>query len=73
MTYMRVPYEGFPWWLRQERIRLQSGRPGVDPWVGKIPWRRKRLPTLILSKSNEMNCVNMLYGVEQIWRRVKKT
>ena len=70
---MRVPYEGFPWWLRQERIRLQSGRPGVDPWVGKIPWRRERLPTLILSKSNEMTCVNMLYGVEQIWRRVKKT
>ena len=20
-------------------------RPGVDPWVGKIPWRRDRLPT----------------------------
>ena len=21
------------------------GRPGFDPWVGKIPWRRKGLPT----------------------------
>ena len=21
------------------------GRPGFDPWVGKIPWRRGRLPT----------------------------
>ena len=21
------------------------GRPGFDPWVGKIPWRRERLPT----------------------------
>ena len=21
------------------------GRPGYDPWVGKIPWRRERLPT----------------------------
>ena len=20
------------------------GRPGFDPWVGKIPWRRERLP-----------------------------
>ena len=20
-------------------------RPGLDPWVGKIPWRRDRLPT----------------------------
>ena len=26
-------------------ICLQCGRPGFDPWVGKIPWRRKRLPT----------------------------
>ena len=23
---------------------LQCGRPGFDPWVGKIPWRRKWLP-----------------------------
>ena len=22
-------------------------RPGFDPWVGKIPWRRERLPTPI--------------------------
>ena len=27
------------------RIRLQCGRPGFDPWVGMIPWRRERLPT----------------------------
>ena len=26
------------------RIRLQWGRPGFDPWVGRIPWRRERLP-----------------------------
>ena len=24
---------------------MQWGRPGFDPWVGKIPWRRERLPT----------------------------
>ena len=23
----------------------ECGRPGFDPWVGKIPWRRERLPT----------------------------
>ena len=23
----------------------QYGRPGFDPWVGKIPWKRERLPT----------------------------
>ena len=22
-------------------------RPGFDPWVGKIPWRRERLPTAV--------------------------
>ena len=28
-------------WLR---IHPQCGRPGFDPWVGKIPWRREKLP-----------------------------
>ena len=27
--------------LRQQRICLQCGRLGFDPWVGKIPWRRE--------------------------------
>ena len=26
---------------------LQCGRPGFDPWLGKITWRRERLPTPI--------------------------
>ena len=29
------------------RIWLQCRRPGFDPWVGKIPWRRERLPTAV--------------------------
>ena len=29
-------------------MHLQCGRPGFGPWVGKIPWRRERLPTPIL-------------------------
>ena len=36
---------GFPWWLCWWRICLQCGRPPFNPWVGKIPWRRERLPT----------------------------
>ena len=24
---------------------LQCGIPGFDPWIGKIPWRKERLPT----------------------------
>ena len=35
----------FPWWLRWLRICLQWGRLGLDPWIGKIPWRREQLPT----------------------------
>ena len=31
--------------LSWRRICLQCRRPGFDPWVGKIPWRRERLPT----------------------------
>ena len=34
-----------PRWLRQQRICLQCGRPGFDPWVGKTPWREEWLPT----------------------------
>ena len=36
---------GLPWCLRQERINLQCRRPGFDPLVKKIPWRREWLPT----------------------------
>ena len=36
---------GLPFWLSWLRSHLQCGRPGFDPWVGKIPWRRERLPT----------------------------
>ena len=34
-----------PLWLSQQRICLQRRRPGFNPWVGKIPWRKERLPT----------------------------
>ena len=32
-------------WLRWYRICLQCRGPRFDSWVGKIPWRRKWLPT----------------------------
>ena len=38
-------YMGLPLWLSWWRICLQCGRPGFDPWVGKIPWSREWLPT----------------------------
>ena len=39
-----TPFYGLPWWLRWWRIRLQCRRPGFDPWVGKILWKREWQP-----------------------------
>ena len=36
--------KGFPCGSASKRICLQC-RPEFDPWIGKIPWRRERLPT----------------------------
>ena len=32
------------YWLRWKRICVQRRRRGLDPWVRKIPWRRKLQP-----------------------------
>ena len=34
------------------KYRLQCGRPGFHSWVGKIPWRRERLPTPVFWHSS---------------------
>ena len=39
---------GLPLWLSWYRLCLQCGRPGFDPWVRKIPWRRERLASPVL-------------------------
>ena len=43
-------YCGLPLWLSWLRIHPQCGRPEFSPWVGKIPWRRERLPTPVNSE-----------------------
>ena len=35
----------FPGGSGSKSICLQCGRPGFDPWVRKMPWRRKLQPT----------------------------
>ena len=32
-------------------------RPGFSPWLGKIPWRRERLPTPVFWLENSMDCI----------------
>ena len=45
MLYQFLLYNSVnPLWLSQCRICLKCGRPGFDPWVGKIPWRRAWQP-----------------------------
>ena len=37
---------GLPWWLSVKESTCQCRRRhGFDPWVGKIPWRKKSQPT----------------------------
>ena len=57
---------GLPWWLRRFRIHLQCGRPGLDPWVGKIPWRRERLPTPVFRPGE----FHGLHSQSTGWQRV---
>ena len=48
LSFLRASRElasWLPWWLRWKSICLQCGRPGFNPWVGKISWRREWQPT----------------------------
>ena len=40
-TYPGLPFTRLSW----QRIHLQCWIPGFNPCVGKIPWKRKTLPT----------------------------
>ena len=42
---MVQPLSGLPWWLSGKESTCQCRRPGPDPLVGKMPWRRKWQPT----------------------------
>ena len=39
--YVNIPCEGLPWWLSNKESNCQCRRRGFNPWVGKIPWKRK--------------------------------
>ena len=46
-SFLYLAGDGLPWWLRGLSVCPQCGRPGFDPWIGKIPWRRKWQPTSV--------------------------
>ena len=64
VRFSLVPHKGLPLWLSWWRIHLQCGRPGSDPWVGKIPWRRERLPTPVFWPGE-------LHGLYSPWGRTE--
>ena len=43
-----------PWWLSGKESACECKRRGLDPWFGRIPWRRKWQPTpvFLLGKSH---------------------
>ena len=51
-------------------ICLQCRKPGFDPWVRKIPWRREWLPTPICSPG-EFHGQRSLAGLSSWCRRVR--
>ena len=48
LTYPTTGHCWFPPVAQTESVHLQRRRPWFDPWVGKIPWRRKWQPTPVL-------------------------
>ena len=42
--YGKIKFE-LPWWLSSKESSCQCRRYRFDPWVGKIPWKRKWQPT----------------------------
>ena len=66
----------FPGGSGTKSICLQCGRPGFDPWVRKIPWRRKwqTTPVLLPGKSKGRRSHRLLvdwwatvHGVAKSW------
>ena len=45
---------GYPWWLSSKESACQCRRDGFNPWVRKIPWRRKwqRTPAFLPGESH---------------------
>ena len=65
--YTIIIKHGLPWWLTWQRICLQCGRPGFNPWVGRIPWRREQLPTSVFWPGEFHG---LFHGITKSWTRL---
>ena len=52
--YWSIVVLGLPWWLSGKESTCQFRRHGFDPWVGKLPCRRKwqSIPVFLPGKSH---------------------
>ena len=70
MTFWKRPDCGsFPGGSAVEETDCQCRRPGFDPWVGKIPWKRAWQPTAMFL-SGETHGQGSLVGYSAWDRRV---
>ena len=66
-----------PWWLSGKESACQCRRPGFNPWVRKIPWRRKWQPNPVFLPGKFQD-KGALWGYSpwghksQIWRVTKQ-
>ena len=58
-------WAGLPWWLCCKESTSQCRACGFDPWVGKIPWRRKWQPTLVFL-SGKSHRQKLPYGLQSM-------
>ena len=83
MAYTPLPREwllsiyqhitGFLRWLSAKESTCQCRRHRLDPWVRKIPWRRKWQPTLVFLPGNPMDSGAWLATVRRVVKSQDRT
>ena len=78
LILLMVLTEGYLWyWLKGKppcgsdgRVCLKCRRPGFDPWVGKIPWKRKWQPTPVILPGKSHGCRSLtgtVHGLTELY------
>ena len=63
----RLPTHSWASLVAQQRIRLQCGRPGFNPWVGRYPGEGKGYPLQYSGLENSMDCIVPGVAKSQTW------
>ena len=64
---------GFSWWLNGKESTYQCRRCGFNPWVGKIPWRRKWQATPVFLAGKFQRQRNLVGFSPWVCKRVHTT